>query len=150
MACSICSLVIRKNERNMKHRMSLITDHSEAVWALFNNELASDRSRYLLFSASASGSVMGYDVEHGKNEKRNLGIDATTHYPMKNDRDVVVSLASNTEHSKHLFCGHLSGQMSMVDVETQQVVHSFTPLNSNWEKDSVREKKETVRIRYTL
>ena len=48
--------------------MSLMTDHSEAVWALFNNEMASDRSKYLLFSASASGSVMAHDVEHGKNE----------------------------------------------------------------------------------
>ena len=45
-----------------------VTDHSEAVWALFNNEMASDRSKYLLFSASASGSVMAHDVEHGKNE----------------------------------------------------------------------------------
>ena len=52
----------------VRHRMSLMTDHSEAVWALFNNEMASDRSKYLLFSASASGSVMAHDVEHGKNE----------------------------------------------------------------------------------
>ena len=42
----------------VRHRMSLMTDHSEA----------SDRSKYLLFSASASGSVMAHDVEHGKNE----------------------------------------------------------------------------------
>ena len=58
---------------------------------------------------------------------------------MKNDGDVVVSFSSNAEHSKHIFCGHLSGQTSMVDVETQQLVHSFTPLNDDWKKDSVRE-----------
>ena len=66
--CSTHSPATRRIWERVRHRMSLMTDHSEAVWALFNNEMASDRSKYLLFSASASGSVMAHDVEHGKNE----------------------------------------------------------------------------------
>ena len=35
---------------------------------------------------------------------------------MKNDGDVVVSFSSNAEHSKHIFCGHLSGQMESLEL----------------------------------
>ena len=49
----------------MTYRIEIFTEHSDAVWSLFNNEKALDRSRFLLFSASASGSLLCHDLERG-------------------------------------------------------------------------------------
>ena len=50
----------------MKDRMSVIYDHSDAVWSLFNNDGASVECSRWLFSASASGCMKGHDMESGK------------------------------------------------------------------------------------
>ena len=51
----------------MRGRMSVIYDHSDAVWSLFNNDGASEECSRWLFSASASGCVKGHDMESGEN-----------------------------------------------------------------------------------
>ena len=43
---------------------------------------------------------------------------------MKNDGDVVVSFSSNAEHSKHIFCGHLSGGSQFVQRFIDERLHS--------------------------
>lgn len=51
--------------RAVRCRVSVLCDHSDAVWSLFSNGRASPGCRRWLFSASASGSMRGYDLESG-------------------------------------------------------------------------------------
>lgn len=53
-------------ESGVRGRMSVIYDHSDAVWSLFNNDGASEEFSRWLFSASASGCVKGHDMESGE------------------------------------------------------------------------------------
>ena len=46
--------------------MMILRDHDEAVWTLFNNESAQDGSQNLLFSGSASGQILAFDLDRGK------------------------------------------------------------------------------------
>lgn len=45
--------------------LTVFSDHSDAVWCLFNNAEASYNQQHLLFSASASGSLLCHDIEKG-------------------------------------------------------------------------------------
>ena len=47
--------------------MMILRDHDEAVWTLFNNESAQDGSQNLLFSGSASGQMLAFDIDRGNN-----------------------------------------------------------------------------------
>ena len=51
--------------RVVRRRVSVLCDHSDAVWSLFNNGRASSGCSRWLFSSSASGSMKGYDMESG-------------------------------------------------------------------------------------
>ena len=43
----------------------ILRDHDEAVWTLFNNEMATDGSQHFLFSGSASGHLIAFDLDRG-------------------------------------------------------------------------------------
>ena len=50
----------------VSRRFLELTQHSDAVWALFNNEMAAGKAGRLLFSASASGTLLCSDLERGR------------------------------------------------------------------------------------
>ena len=49
----------------LTRRVSVMCDHSDAVWSLFSNGRAGPGCSRWLFSASASGCMKGYDLESG-------------------------------------------------------------------------------------
>ena len=55
--------------------------------------------------------------------------------------NAVVSLTSNGAFADSLFCGHLLGNASLIDVETLRTVRSFSPprgdAQSEWSRDAV-------------
>ena len=51
---------------DVTNRMMILRDHDEAVWTLFKNESAQDGSQNLLFSGSASGQILAFDLDRGK------------------------------------------------------------------------------------
>ena len=129
--------------RGVTNRLSEFTEHSDAVWTLFNNEKAQDRSRFLLFSASASGSLLSHDLERGGCCDDGRPLDCVNRYPShetEEGQDIILSLVSNERHSDHLFCGHHSGCSTMMDVETRQIVRTFTPHGDEWSGDAVGER----------
>ena len=50
--------------------MMILRDHNEAVWTLFNNETAQDGSQHLLFSGSANGQILAFDLDRGKDNNK--------------------------------------------------------------------------------
>ena len=63
-----CSTRFRSQRRDIGPigcRLAVFQEHQDAVWSLFNNEKAHDACRHLLFSCSASGTILANDLERG-------------------------------------------------------------------------------------
>ena len=117
----------------LRRRFLELTQHSDAVWALFNNETAAGKAGRLLFSASASGTLLCSDLERGRRREKGSAEDQNEMVEVERvdgEPNAIVSLTSNGAFADSLFCGHTLGNASLLDLQTFKTVRTFSPLRS--------------------
>ena len=105
----------------------MIGDHSDAVWSLYNNYEGDDLVKQLMFSSSATGSLLCHKITNNLSLQNTELITSVCDYSVDSP---VTCLSSNANHSSMLFGGRVDGNISVFDIETRQILSTFSPQSS--------------------